>query len=234
MEVLEHIPFKLDLNTIKTTLHINERSEDTKHLQDFAEEITPIVKHKDIYDVSYLEDRGYDTVTIGGVTFTSRALRGNPDKVERVFPYIATCGRELEEINPAPDDFVKRFWLDTIKAVALSCSIAYLNDCLKRKYALLQSSAMSPGAADKDIWPIEQQRELFSVFPDVEDLIGVRVTESCLMVPNKSVSGIRFPTEISFESCQLCRRENCPSRRTHFDKNKRESLFVTVHSNLDN
>jgi hypothetical protein len=39
------------------------------------------------------------------------------------------------------------------------------------------------------------------------------------MLPNKSVSGIRFPTEIAFESCQLCRRENCSSRRAAFDKN---------------
>ena len=225
MEVLEHISFELDINAVMSKLRIDERSEDAKHLQDFLEEITPIAKPKAIYDVSYVEDRGYDTVTIGAVTFTSRALRVMLEKVERVFPHIATCGLELDEINLAPDDFVKRFWLDTVKTVALSCSITHFNDCLKRKYALGQSSAMSPGAADKDIWPIEQQRELFSIFPEVDDLIGVRLTESCLMTPNKSVSGIRFPTEIDFKSCQLCRRENCPSRRAPFDKNMRESLF---------
>ena len=163
MEVLEYIPFELDINAVMSKLRIDEQSEDAKHFQDFVEEITPIVKAKAMYNISYVEDRGYDTVTIGGVIFTSRALRVKLEEAERVFPYIATCGLEIDEINVATDDFVKRFWLDTVKAAALSCSIKHLNDCLKRKYALDQSSAMSPGAADKDIWPIEQQKKLFSI-----------------------------------------------------------------------
>ncbi len=37
------------------------------------------------------------------------------------------------------------------------------------------------------------------------------------MVPTKSVSGILFPAEESFASCQLCPRENCPNRRAPYD-----------------
>jgi hypothetical protein len=74
---------------------------------------------------------------------------------------------------------------------------------------------MSPGSlAD---WPITQQEELFSIFGNVEDLIGVKLTESFLMVPLKSVSGIYFPTEIEFVSCQLCPREVCSGRRAPYD-----------------
>ena len=39
------------------------------------------------------------------------------------------------------------------------------------------------------------------------------------MKPIKSVSGIWFPTEESFESCRLCPREQCRGRRTPYDKN---------------
>ena len=75
---------------------------------------------------------------------------------------------------------------------------------------------MSPGSlAD---WPLEQQRALFAVLGDTEGLIGVRLAESCLMIPTKSVSGMRFPTETSFESCQLCPRAVCPGRRAPYDK----------------
>jgi hypothetical protein len=31
------------------------------------------------------------------------------------------------------------------------------------------------------------------------------------------VSGIRFPTTESFESCQLCPRAGCPGRRAAYD-----------------
>ena len=53
---------------------------------------------------------------------------------------------------------------------------------------------------------------------DVEKLIGVRLTDSFLMVPMKSISGILFPTEVRFESCQLCPRKDCPGRRAPYDQ----------------
>lgn len=75
---------------------------------------------------------------------------------------------------------------------------------------------MSPGSLED--WPVSQQSALFSLLGDTQHAIGVQLTESCLMVPTKSVSGIRFPMEDSFESCQLCPREDCPGRRAPYDE----------------
>jgi predicted transcriptional regulator len=75
---------------------------------------------------------------------------------------------------------------------------------------------MSPGSL-KD-WPIEEQRALFAILGDVEGSIGVRLSESLVMIPSKSLSGIYFPTEVPFYSCQLCPRERCPSRRATYDE----------------
>jgi hypothetical protein len=74
---------------------------------------------------------------------------------------------------------------------------------------------MSPGRVP--YWPLTQQRPLFELLGNPKDTVGVRLTQSCLMVPNKSVSGIRFPTEESFETCQLCPREGCPGRKAPYD-----------------
>ena len=218
MEVLDDIPFELNFDTLLSRLHLEKESKYTKEVQHLAEAVEPIITPKAVYEVSYIQDRGYDTVNIGGVTFTSRVLRVNLDKVERVFPYIATCGKEIDEVAVPPDDFLRRFFLDTIKEMALGVSVGYLNNYLKTKYALGKTSRMAPGAGAEDVWPIEQQKQLFSIFGNTEDLIGVKLTDSGLMVPTKSVSGISFPTEISFESCQLCPREKCPGRRAPYDK----------------
>ena len=226
MEVLDHIRFELDLDTLSSKLHVDAGNRDEKDLRDLLNDVTPRVNPKAIYDVSYVEDRGYDTVAIGGVTFTSRVLRVNLDKVERVFPYVATCGRELDEIELEPDDLLKRFWLDTVKGIALGFAVGHLNRHLDGKYLLGKTATMNPGSADKDIWPIEQQKQLFSVLGDVEISIGVRLTDSFLMIPNKSLSGIRFPTELDFRSCQVCQRENCPSRQAPFDENLLESYHA--------
>jgi hypothetical protein len=43
------------------------------------------------------------------------------------------------------------------------------------------------------------------------------LTESLLMVPVKSVSGIVFANEEEFASCQLCPREDCPGRKAPYD-----------------
>ena len=74
---------------------------------------------------------------------------------------------------------------------------------------------MSPGSLED--WPIEQQAPLFEMLGDVEDLIGVKLNDSLLMLPAKSISGIYFPTEVSFFSCQLCPRERCESRKATYD-----------------
>ena len=218
MEILDNISFDLDFDTLLSRLHVDKGSGYADEVQKLAEEVTPLIKPKAIYEVSYVQSRNYDKVNLGGVTFTSRVLRVNLDKVERVFPYIATCGKELDEIDIPSDDILAQFWLDTIKGMALGASVGYFNRYLKEKYALGKTSKMSPGSAAADVWPIEQQKTLFSIFGNVEDLIGVRLTDSYLMIPNKSVSGIVFPTEIDFRSCQLCPREDCPGRSAPYDE----------------
>jgi predicted transcriptional regulator len=74
---------------------------------------------------------------------------------------------------------------------------------------------MNPGSLTD--WPLREQRALFSLLGDVQATVGVELTNSLLMVPTKSVSGIFFPAEESFASCQLCPREACPNRRAPYD-----------------
>ena len=217
MEVLDNIPVRLDPEKVLKQLHITEDKNLEKSIQELIETARPIAKPKAIYEVSYVDNKNEDSLDIGGVRFTSRILRVNLDKAERVFPYVATCGRELYETTVSSDDFIKSYCLEMIKSIALSSAISYLKDYLTKNYALGQMSTMNPGSAGEDVWPIEQQKQLFSIFGNVEDLIGVRLTKSFLMIPNKSISGIFFPTEIRFQSCQLCPREVCQGRRAPYD-----------------
>jgi hypothetical protein len=46
------------------------------------------------------------------------------------------------------------------------------------------------------------------------------LTDSLLMVPRKSISGILFPSEEGFVACQLCERERCPGRKAPFSGNQ--------------
>ncbi len=216
MEVLDSIPVKLGLEEVLKQLHQGKENKYIERIvQELIEIVRPVAKPKAIYEVSYVDNKNEDSLYIDGVRFTSRVLRVNLDKVERVFPYVATCGRELDEITIPSGDFMQHYCLDVIKETVLRSAISYLTDYLTRNYALGQMSKMHPGSLGD--WPITQQKELLSIFGNVEDLIGVKLTKSFLMLPLKSVSGIYFPTEIKFESCQLCPREKCIERRAPYD-----------------
>lgn len=218
MEVLNSIPVKLDLEAVFKQMHARDKRESMgKSIQELIEIARPIAKPKAIYEVSYVDNKNEDSLDIGGVRFTSRVLRVNLDKVERVFPSVVTCGRELDEIGFPSHEFIKSYYLDQIKETVLVLARNYLEDYLRKKYALGRMSAMAPGEGSAEDWPITQQKELFSIFGNVDDLIGVKLTDKCLMIPIKSVAGIFFPTEIKFESCQLCSREACMGRRAPYN-----------------
>ena len=217
MPVLDDIPFELDLDALMDRAHVQPGGEDAAAFADLLSRAAAVGRPKAIYRECYIDAKGEDTVTIEGVSFTSRALRTKLDQAERVFAYVVTCGPEVCETEVPPGDFLAEFWLDTIKAALLGVSMSHLNTYLNERHALGKTTSMSPGAGDVSVWPIEQQRELFSLLGDVEAQIGVRLTDSFLMMPIKSVSGIFFPTEVRFESCQLCPRENCIGRRSPYD-----------------
>ncbi|GAB4466345.1 MAG: hypothetical protein Kow00120_30980 [Anaerolineae bacterium] len=217
LEALRDIPFTLDADALARNVHLAADSDDARRFHELVHEAQRVARPKALYRRCFVEARAGDSVTVDHVTFTSRALRMNLDGVEHLFAFVATCGAEIDQIDIPPDDFMRRFWLDTIKSALLGVSMNYLTGLLDRKYRLTRASSMSPGSGDVSVWPIEQQRELFSLLGDVEGLIGVRLTDSYLMVPNQSVSGVRFPTEVDFQTCQLCQREHCPSRQAPFD-----------------
>ena len=216
MEILDNIPFCVATEDVLKHLRLDAGDQEiVKAVEKVVASARRVGRPKAVYKVSYVSNKQQTSVSVDGVTFTSRVLRINLDEVERVFPYIVTCGRELDEIEVPPDDFLAPYYLDTIKEMALQAANRCLRSHLKEHYVLGQMSSMNPGSLED--WPITQQAPLFALFGDVKELIGVELTESFLMVPTKSASGIYFPTEITFESCQLCPREGCQGRKAPYD-----------------
>jgi hypothetical protein len=223
MEIIDRIPFNLTVEQVLKRLHLDEDGKYAGDVGELVDMVKPVMKPKAIYDVCYIDRKDEDGVVINGVEFNSRVLRVNLDKVERVFPYIATCGAEVVDIDIPSDDLMRKFVLDSIMQIGLTAAVVHLRRYIDETYIPGKMSAMSPGSLED--WPISEQKPLFSIFGDVESLIGVKLTDSFLMLPIKSVSGIYFPTEVGFESCQLCPRERCPGRRAAYDPKLKDKYF---------
>jgi hypothetical protein len=224
MNVFTDIPFDLDANQLLGNLRIKPGTDRAKELEELVSEIREIGKPKALCKVSFIIEKGEDTITLDGITFTSLALRKNLDSIERVFPYVATCGSEIDDIEVGQGDFQKKMWISYLKGNLVQASMQYLGEHLAKRYRVSNLSSMNPGSGDASLWPIEQQRELFSLLGDVEKHIGVRLTKSLVLAPDMSVLGILFPTETDFQSCQLCHREGCRFRRAAFDRELWESI----------
>jgi hypothetical protein len=215
MEVIDHIPVTLDPVAVAKRLRHNPVRASSVNLDELLALAGSLINLRAVYEVSYTGAKGEETVEVAGVTFRSRILRRNLDRAQKVFPFIMTAGSALEAAASASGDLLRQYYLEEMANIALENGAAWLAERLKTRYGFPELASMDPGSLED--WPITEQPKLFSIFGDTERLIGVRLTDSMLMLPRKSISGIFFPSEEGFTSCQLCERAACPARRTPYD-----------------
>lgn len=218
--ILNHIPYLADREQLMRRLHIKPSSEDANEFNKLVDQAQSLARSKVIFELVKIDGKSPDGIVIEGIKFTSRVLRINLEDTHQAFVYVATCGVELEEWANQITDMIQSFWGEAIRESALYAAADFLGIYLDEQYQMGHLSTMHPGSLED--WPISQQRQLFNLLGDVTNAIGVELTDSLLMVPTKSISGIMFPTEVNFESCQLCQREACQNRRAPYD----EMLFA--------
>lgn len=210
-QLLEHISFDLNLADLMKRLRV--RPQYAADFKVMVDEALTIAKPRAVYGTVKMDKHSGDGIVLDGMKFTSRVLSVNLAKNEQVYPFVCTCGMELEEWSRKIDDVLWEFWAEGIKEEALRAALTALQDHLRVTYNPGHISTMSPGSLED--WPISQQMVLF-------DLLGhpaeVQLSDSMLMIPTKSVSGITFAIDANFESCQLCSRDNCPGRRAPYDE----------------
>ena len=213
--VLDNIFWKVDVDKLLERFRLQPGSQDAMRVEALAREAEEIGRPKVLYKEAYIDDKGEDFVIVDGIKLTSRILSINLEQVHRVFPYVITCGTELERWSQAIDDILEKYWAEGIKEIALAEATKAFEKHLEENFHPGKTSSMNPGSLQD--WPITQQRQLFQILDDPKRYIGVELTDSYLMLPMKSVSGIRFATQADYENCKLCSRQNCPNRRAPYD-----------------
>ena len=216
MNILSDLPFQIDVPALLAAMRVKPGSRHESELLGLVDEARGIARPKAGFKLVFIESKGPDTIAAEGVQFKSRVMRVNLGNLERFFPYVCTSGVELQAwADGYLTELLLGYYADAINQVVLHSAFGSFMTHLAGAYDLKNPSVMNPGSLGD--WPIQEQRPLFRLLGDVEGDLGVHLKESCLMVPTKSVSGILFPTEETFASCQLCPRQNCPNRRAPYD-----------------
>ena len=139
-------------------------------------------------------------------------------ELEKMAFCVCTIGPALEQRvtkYTGEGDMLSAVILDAIGSAAAEAVARYANDRIEETAAaegLKTSCRASPGYGD---WDVSEQRNLFGLVPG--ERIGVKLTDSAMMVPRKSVS---FAVHIAEEpirlrsesSCRNCDMETCPYR----------------------
>ena len=222
---LDAIPLTTNYEQALEKLKITDE-DDIAMVRGLFETAKEISRPKILYREAYVEEISGRRVRINGLDFQSEVLAANLKNVHRVFAYVSTCGTEVDDWSRAEKDYVVSLWLDMIKELFLHEANIFFKEYIKNSYKLKTLSFINPGSGNKDNWPISQQAQLFTLVGSVKEEIGVTLTDSFLMVPVKSTSGLIYPSETEFVNCSLCGRENCPGRRVEFDRELYAKTFT--------
>jgi hypothetical protein len=152
--------------------------------------------------------------TFEDTTFdVSKKITSQLKRSEGGIIFICTAGPGLDvkcrELMAA-GEFMEGYILDVLGSVTVECAINTIQDKLATEleaHGIKITNRYSPGYCG---WALSEQRKLFALFPDGH--CGIRLSDSFLMEPIKSVSGvIGFGTKVNQHvyDCQLCELENC-------------------------
>ena len=154
------------------------------------------------------------SVAIDDIQFNiGKIIWGQIGKSESVAVFLCTAGEEIGRLARellAEKDYLRGYIYDIAGSEIVEAAADIMQEKLRAEAGAVQMSItnrFSPGYCG---WNVSEQHNLFRLLPD--NFCGISLTESALMVPIKSISGIiGLGRDVRFRpyTCNLCDQENC-------------------------
>ena len=152
---------------------------------------------------------------------TGRQVANNLKNSELLALFICTAGEEVSHRSKelmSSGNLLEGYVADLVGSLLAEGAMDILQERLRNEMeskGLKITNRYSPGYCN---WDVSEQHKLFSFFP--EGFCGVRLSESALMNPIKSVSGvIGTGRNVSYNKyvCDECSEVDCIYRNTRFE-----------------
>ena len=155
---------------------------------------------------------------INNIAFnTGKIVIGQLRRSESVAVFVCTAGHKIGEMAKTlmnEKDFLKGYIYDMIGSQTADSTADLMQEKLRilaKERNLKITNRYSPGYCG---WSVSEQQKLFSLIPD--NYCAIKLNESSLMQPIKSVSGIiGLGQKVRFNqyTCNLCDQQNCIYRK---------------------
>ena len=191
-----------------------------------------LIKPMFTYELKAVEDVvGQEVFLSGSLVFSSKTLSYVLSDCKWGSIYLVTIGKDLDEQMARlmeRGEMLKATILDAIGTEAVAQILYKLWDVIKGIAKANGSQATvqyAPGYCD---WHVSQQKVLFQAIDS--DSLGVRLTETCMMIPQKSISGVigigKFDATKAPPCLAVCdKRTYCSYRRLDWNPGKQSLLL---------
>jgi len=164
-------------------------------------------------------------IVVNGITFNiGKKVAHQLKNAEGSVLFICTAGAGIgvrSQKLMAKGDLIEGYILDTIGSVIVEAAIDKIQESIENELiieGIKITNRYSPGYCG---WALNEQKQLFAFFPNNQ--AGIKLSDSCLMDPIKSVSGIiGFGKNVKKKAyeCQMCELETCIYRKIRLSKSK--------------
>lgn len=193
-------------------------------IKDLIDEILPLIPLRISLQCGYgILPAGSITLANGSVSFhdlqfaTGPIITSQLKRSTSLSLFVSTAGPRLEQWSGelmAGGDMMRGYIIDAIASEYVEQASVWLEQKIAshvetRGWKI--TNRYSPGYCD---WPVSEQHKLFSLLP--ENFCGITLTESSLMIPIKSMSGIiGLGPEVARGAfqCSICDLKDCFRRR---------------------
>ena len=131
--------------------------------------------------------------------------------------FLVTAGPEPEILARAmlnEGNYLEGYIMDLVASAMVDLAADQVEEQVKNlaeQQGKVITNRYSPGYCS---WNVEEQHKLFSLFPEL--CCGISLSESSLMNPIKSISGIigvGADVKYSDYTCEICPMQNCQFRK---------------------
>ncbi len=153
-------------------------------------------------------------LTVGNISFaTEKIVINQIKKSEKIALFLCTAGPGIGEWSKklfSQDETLKGYIIDVVGSEIVEAAMDKIQNSLEAEMKVQELSLTnrySPGYCG---WNVSEQQKLFTFFP--ENFCGIKLSDTSLMYPIKSISGIiGIGKEVKKNNypCKLCDDKNC-------------------------
>jgi hypothetical protein len=220
--IIDDLPNEIDSDMLLRLAGYSDKRPAPPRLVEAAERTIErthaLARPRAVYEVHETAAAEDGSVLLGGGRFTGKILAKVLGGSDLAAVYAATLGPELDAESSrlsGQGDVLSSVLLDTAGSLVLGkASITFIQRVFSAEAAPRGFAVTPPFGPGQCRWDLAEQRVLFDLI--APSRIGITLTDTFLMIPKKSVSGIlgigKPDSVFTKTPCQICDRKDCPGR----------------------